>query len=389
MDVEAFPTTDIYAYHTAESELLERLVYGNLGSGSEIEQLLLQQRVPCTYFLEAYSPAWTDETLADAARFFKKDFTELGLHCHAFSLTREFQEELGLKPGWFLEPAAFSTVLRHGKQRLEAASGERLMSYRSGRLDVYPDMEQALADAGFLIDSSLANGRDAYYYTQRSSEVGNGIQRWGSLIEVPVTTYRARDRTLLLDFNGSSFEEICFVVTRALELGLPTVTLLMHSWSLSDIREEPLLAKGFHYAKSSALREKLVRILDFLHQLPSVDLSTLRETVARFSPEAAMPSFPTALLELDSSPFGVLAWQDGDGVIGRCVLSESPFSGSPEFAFYFMIRGERVATRWYEPTAEARFALPEGTSASDVEIRGFVREQKSPGQPMMKVARLA
>jgi hypothetical protein len=170
------------------------------------------------------------------------------------------------------------------------------------------------------------------------------MQRWGQLMEVPVTTYRAGHRSRLFDFNGSSFEEICFVVTRALELGLPSITLLMHSWSLSDVREEPLLAKGFHYATSPALCEKLLRILDFLHGLPSLELSTLRETVARVPTEAVVPSFPTALFELDPAPFAVLAWQDGASVVGRCVLVEQPFSGSPEFAFYFMIRGERVAT---------------------------------------------
>lgn len=388
IDVEAFPPADAYAYHTASADLIRGLIYADMGHGSDIERLLLRQQIPCTFFLETFSPAWPKPSaVAEAARFFKRGFTELGLHCHAFSLPDELREELELDADWFMEPKAVGSILRRGKLELEAAIGNTVRSYRSGRLDIYPGHEGFVAEAGFTIDSSLADGRSGYYYSERSSRVGNALHRRGSLIEIPVSTYRTQRGSQLLDFNGSSFEELCFVVVRALELGETSLTMLMHSWSLSDVQEQPLLSKGFHYQSSPTLHEKLERLLDFLCSLGSVKLSTLGETAQASLDPPTLPSFFPELLEFDPSPLQVVAWRDGDSVVGRCDAAKQ-IAVEPEFAFYLMVNGSKVAERWYRRLPTASFPLPQIDELSAVEIIGFVRDSQNPGQPQSKRVRL-
>jgi hypothetical protein len=390
VDVEAFPVTDEYAYHTAAPDPIRALIYSDFGAGSDLEHFLLRERVPSTYFLEAYSSAWpTDSAVADAARFFKRDFTELGLHCHAFSLPRPRLEALGLEQGWFLQPQQLAACLRDGKSRLQAATGDVISTYRSGRLDFYPQLDSAAAEAGFRIDSSLADGHSINYYTELAQPIGNDVHVRNGIIEVPVTAYRVRERSRVLDFNGSSFEEMCFVIVRALELGLPNVTMLMHSWSLSDVQELPLLAKGFHHKRSSAACQKLQHLLDFLDDLECVELSTIQSTVEQRSNMGEQARFGSADFELEPPPLQLLIQHEADLVTARVILNAQPFSGAPEYAFYLVVRGERIATRWYEQRANATFSLPAGTAPSTVEVVAFVRDNQNPGKPIVKSVALS
>ncbi len=85
-----------------------------------------------------------------AVRFFERPFTEIGLHCHAFSLTDNDKEQFGLKPGWFNDPGKLGLVLDSGKTRMEKAMNLQdrfVKAYRAGRLDVYPGMMQAVKGA--------------------------------------------------------------------------------------------------------------------------------------------------------------------------------------------------------------------------------------------------
>lgn len=385
MDVEAFPVADIHGYHTATCQLIDRLIFSDFGFGSDIDALLHQNKIPCTYFLEPYLSVWSDSTrFAEAVNFFSRPWSEIGLHCHAFSLPQTMLEAFGLKPGWCCDSAALERVLRDGRQRITGVSGEKVEAYRAGRLDIYPDFEKAVGNAGFSIDSSFAEGRDAWHFNFSPKNLNNGVQRYGDLVEIPVTAYRTHGKPGILDFNGSSFEEVCFVVTRALEIGLPAVTMLMHSWSLSSLHEYPCLAKGFHYASSPLWREKLMRILDFLHDLKQVRLATLGETAAlgkkMFTRSSASDIvFPPPALCL-------LARREGRKVMGKCVLADTGQFKSPEFAFYLLVNGKKRAERWYEKSAEASFPWPKQVTLHDVALQGFVREADDPeGTSMLYV----
>lgn len=389
MDVEAFPLTDAYSYHTASDQLINRLIYSDFGNGSVIEKLFHENNIPCTYFLETYSSAWENKNqIKHAACFFKQEFSDVGLHCHAFSIPQNLREEIGLDHGWFLRQEDITKALVFGKSIIDEAIGSVSIVYRSGRLDIYQNMETAIGNAGFTIDSSLVDGYDAFYFANRSCDVGNSLHRRSNILEIPITSYRARDNLRLLDFNSSSFEEMCFVIVRALELGLSTITMLMHSWSLSNVYEFSGLAKGFHYSNSKKLEYKFLRFLEFLHKLDCVNLATLRDTAAVLSPKSDAIGYSSTKFDFNPPPLRVFAWKEGDSILGRCELSGDLLLKNVEFAFYLLVEGERQALRWYEKSPEVRFASPRNIPDKSISIRGFVRDIADSEPKFNKVASL-
>jgi hypothetical protein len=163
MDVEAFPVNDATAYHTAQARHIECLIYSDFGAGSDIEKTLHANRVPYTAFFESYSPVWTsDAAFNAAARFFLKPFSEVGLHCHAFSIAEPIAKNLRLFPGWVRRPTKFAEVLLWGKRRLENALAAPVTSWRNGSFDIYPHMTDSLALSGLSVDSSLSDTPPPY-----------------------------------------------------------------------------------------------------------------------------------------------------------------------------------------------------------------------------------
>jgi hypothetical protein len=378
MDVEAFPVGDAYAYHTASTQLVERLIYGDFGLGSDIERLLHANAVPCTYFFEAFSPVWggDESRFGDAARFFARPFSEVGLHCHTFSIPKSLCAQLGLSAGWVLQVDKLAKALTWGKRRLESAIGRMVAAYRSGRLDIYPHMNDALAMAGILIDSSRVDGRTMHYYCNDSAAIGNGAHRTSAgVLGIPLTSYRVNDRARVLDINGSSFEDLCAVVVHALELRLPMLTMLMHSWSFSSAHEYPGLGKRFHYASSPAMYEKFLRFLDFLRQLPQVRLATLSETVINRKEAELTQFFDAAAMNLTPPPLVVELSYHDDAVQATAKLRDGFFPGSVQFAFYLLVAGEKAQVVPYSQKPAVRFKRPTGTSGKLVQVRAFVREK--------------
>ena len=374
MDVEAFPVGDIHSYHTASCQLIDRLIFSEFGSGSDIDALMHQNQLPCTYFLEPYLSLWNNNSrFAEAVNFFLRPWSEIGLHCHTFSLPPSLLDALDLKPGWCSDSTSLTRVLNKGAQRITAVTGEKVAAYRAGRLELYPGFEKAVAAAGFSIDSSFAEGRDTYHFGSPPKNLNNGIQRCNGFIEIPVTAFRtSQQHARLLDFNTASFEEICFIVTKALEIGLPAVTMLMHSWSFSSVHEYPGLGKGFHYASSPLWHEKLLRVLDFLSSLNQVSFATLTETAALGETIFTRSSsnemiFPPPVLRLH-------AWRKGRQVMGQSTLLDERQFNHPEYAFYLLVKGKTYAKRWYEKSAEVSFPWPDGVSIHDVALQAFVRE---------------
>lgn len=74
----------------------------------------------------------------------------------------------------------------------------------------------------------------------------------------------------------------------------------------------------------------------------------------------------------------VMAWREGDELVGRIAVPWKWSAAQVEFAFYLQIANEKKEVRWYEDSPTTRFAWPAGADPDAVSIKGFVREVGNP-----------
>ncbi|NQT51561.1 hypothetical protein HQ576_05905 [bacterium] len=171
------------------------------------------------------------------------------------------------------------------------------VAHRAGGLWLNESMLEALAEAGIPLDASVAAGLLPY-------EVGEGVsapsvpRRLGSIVEVPVTTFRqvplGRWTPMRhFDINADTLSELCFVVDRAVEQGVTAVSLLMHSFSFVGRN-----ADSTRFWPAAADLAKFERFLDYVAARDDVEVVTLRELAERVGDEPSLldgPDFaPTA-----------------------------------------------------------------------------------------------
>jgi hypothetical protein len=153
--------------------------------------------------------------------------------------------------------------------------------------------------------------------------------------------------------------------------------MLMHSWSFSAIYEDSGLKKGFHYAGDPAMHEKFLYFLDFLRQIPQVELSTLRDTAALLKNEGATRYYDTRLFTFEdaASPLSVRVSCDENVVVAKAAANKNIFQGEVEYAFYLLVNGQKTEVKWYTATGEACFSLPKDGA---IKITAFAREKANP-----------
>lgn len=376
MDVEAFGFDDYYSSHTADGDIVEKLFYSNFGDGSNIQKLLFDRQIPCTYFIEPYTNNWkSSEAFKRAIDFYSNDFSEIGLHCHAFSLPENIAKELQLDLGWAFLPDKYAEVLHYGKKKIELALGRgtSITSFRSGRLDIYPESEYALKQAGFLIDSSLIDGVNEFHYQERTESVGNGLFVDKGITQIPITSFRVGKRTTSLNFNSSSFESICEIIYQAIQDGLPCLTMLSHSWSFSKVVESALTGKKIHVDSDPSLIEKFNRLVEFVEKVPNIEFCTLNETAKRLEKRASVCQ-PASNLNTKPELLSVQVQNFGDEIVAKCFPLTSRIEGEIEFAFYLMSGNEKVAIRMYSNQDKVCFVLPSDLNNTDeLIVRAYIR----------------
>lgn len=390
MDVEAIPSNDAHSVQTSQAHLIEHMIYGDFGNGSVIKRLFHQNKIPCTYFFEPYQTTWDDKkSFKNALHFFDTPYSEIGLHCHAFSLPNKLRTKLSIcTPDWFLDTRSLSKVFKQGKKKIEEVLGDNINSFRSGRLDSYPNMEQAILDAGMLIDSSYISTRQASFSYSPAPTIPNFICNHKETVEIPITGYLSNGNIKALDFNNSSFEEICYIIYRALELNIPTITMLMHSWSFNLTTESSLLHKRFHVGENRELQNKFKYLVEFLRAISQVTLSTLTQTVETCTIPASnynlkeLKERPDAF-QLNLAPLQVFATSSKNRITAQCIPNLEKFTSEIEFAYYLLADNKRIETIWYTSNDTVTFQtqLPiEG----HIEVTGFVREKSTPDNKYSK-----
>ncbi|VVS92357.1 asparagine synthase-related protein [Desulfoluna spongiiphila] len=380
MDVEAFGIDDPYAVQTANEYLLEKLVYGDFGEGSIIQSLFHSNQIPCTYFIEPFLSVWKNrQDFAEAIRFFGSEYSEIGLHCHAFSLQDEIKKHLEIDcKDWFLYPAMWSKILCFGKTTIERELKRSINAFRTGRLDIYPEMGMALKEAGFTIDSSYADRVPAYAYAQGFCTGNNAISN-ESITHIPITCYSVQERKKLLDFNSSSFDEICFSVFKALELGIPSVAMLLHSWSFNCTEQHNTLYKVIHSGTSKELVNKFYHIVDFINNSKNINITTVSDNkvVQRLSTQSF--SKVEDVFELYPPPLKVEAYLEANTIWVHCIPNRDKFNGQLEYAYYLLFDDVRVETIWYTRKDTMCFQT-QPQSGKIIEVIGFVREIDVPAK---------
>jgi hypothetical protein len=215
-------------------------------------------------------PVARDPRSADVLRALRESHTcEIGAHHHAWETPPSTPEDLERhRYALELDPARFDAQLAALTEAIEAAVGERPVSYRSGRFGFAASHVSSLEKAGYLVDSSVSplfyeahkGGPDfadapltPYYlaYDQATRPGSSGV------LELPLSTalHRRLPRALELAWarapkpyltkrvlrklgvarvqwlrpSYSSLDDMCALARRLAGDGVPLLNLIFHS----------------------------------------------------------------------------------------------------------------------------------------------------------------
>lgn len=194
--------------------------------------LLESHQVRGTFFLNVYEVAkHGDEVVRRVARAIHGRGHDLELHTHP----RPMYPPYGMSQASFDEQVE---ILERGVALIEQWTGKRVVAHRAGAFLANGDTLRAVAAVGLAADCSLAPGSHDSVPLIKELGASNLVQRIGGVWEIPVTFYEQvrigpwRSRRIL-DIEASSLDEIKRVTRVAIRQGLPTVCILMHSFSFT------------------------------------------------------------------------------------------------------------------------------------------------------------
>lgn len=256
---------------------------GNHGIG-RIMDLLDSHQVRGTFFLNVYEAAkYGEEAMSRAARAIHSRGHDLELHTHPRPMYRPY----GMSHAPFEEQVE---ILKQGIALLEGWTGKRAVAHRAGAFLANGDTLRALAATGLVADCSLAAGsRDA---APLVDELGasNAVQRVGGVLEIPVTYYEQlrigpwRSRRIL-DIEASSLAEIKRVTRLAIRQGLPTVCILMHSFSFTRAgRPDERVIRRFSALLGWLRRQADIQVATVEETCPRLPAASARESTGRPAP---------------------------------------------------------------------------------------------------------
>lgn len=197
-----------------------------------IMDVLEKHQARGTFFFNAYEVGKHGEAdIARAARLIHSRGHDLELHTHPQPMYPFY----GISHAPLDDQAA---ILAKGMALIEGWTGKKVVAHRAGAFSANKDTLQAAALAGLLADSSLSPGSRVDVPLVRQVGVSNGLSCIDGILEIPLTSFeqvrvgRWCSRRAL-DIEGCSLSEIKYVARWAARHGLPTLCILMHSFSLS------------------------------------------------------------------------------------------------------------------------------------------------------------
>ena len=217
------PAVDIFGHIPGHPETL----------GIElIMDVLEEHQAKGTFFFNAYEAGKHDEAeIARAASIIHSRGHDLELHTHPRPMF----------PFYGISQASLdgqAKILEKGMSLIEEWTGKKVVAHRAGAFSANMDTLQAAASVGLLADSSLSPGSRVDVPLVRQMGVSNGLSRMLGIWEIPLTSFEQIRvgqwySRRALDIEGCSLPEIKHVTRWAAAHGLPTLCILMHSFSLS------------------------------------------------------------------------------------------------------------------------------------------------------------
>lgn len=295
MDVEGFPSRDMYSVHSSKADYVDNLIFCeqnqswferflSKNSKNSVYQFINKENLPFTYFVEIYSSIFKNEKqIKEVLNFFNMPFAEVGLHCHPFSLSREWFQGGKVSLDSFLSLRDYKNILLWGRDRIIEATGREPISYRSGSFWAYPALFQALNETGFKIDSSLFH-RNQLDYSGYSRDIENKVQFINGVLEIPVTTFynlNNASKANRFDFNSMQFEEKLQLLSQSVINNSGICNILFHSWSFSQIEIDTNTQKLTHQNISKSLVDEFKWLVEFIQSSPRMEFKLCRDILSQ------------------------------------------------------------------------------------------------------------
>ena len=231
----------VYVLFTCDVESLrdgdpERDIWGKIGDEyhgiTRMMDIFEQYGRKLTFFVNVYEVGdYGEEEMREICRAIVDRGHDIQLHTHPSSLFPEYPT---------MQSADYEKqkeILLLGKQLLSDLSGSQIIAHRAGGFWADYNTLSALRDTGFRLDSSMNHawpscGLNTPVLTINRARVAHGI------LEIPVTVYAELHfdklrRLRHLDVESSSFAEFEKVFDAAVEYNIPTVVVMLHSFSFT------------------------------------------------------------------------------------------------------------------------------------------------------------
>lgn len=233
--------------------------------------LLDAHKIQGTFFTEGLLASLAPEAVVEVAR----RGHEVGCHSLAHeSHGGRYRVDETIPPPRAPEgKAAKEAVIRKAKDMLEELVGVPIRSFRAPFLHIDSAGSEAVADAGFVIDSSLQNHLFGYLSAPAHLDPGNPLSRTRvngpphRLIEIPVSVdprprLRSRHPYPSVD-QGVQTRSVLqrIIAASALAGAAPTLVLLVHPWEFVEGFSNP-----FGQKHGTARAERFEHLLECLRQ---------------------------------------------------------------------------------------------------------------------------
>jgi peptidoglycan/xylan/chitin deacetylase (PgdA/CDA1 family) len=212
-------------------------IYGEHGAEefgvARIMDISEKYNAKATFFVDVYMHQhYGKEPVGDLCRNIARRGHDVQLHAHLSWLPGSKSDFL-----YDYSRERQSELLKEGKELIGEWTGQAPVAFRAGSYSANLDTIRALAENGFLADSSYFARRHSCPLSQQlHHQYANKRFRIGEIMEVPVTTYWLLDKgpyrkLSKLDFNACSLAELRDVVPKLIHGGIRTVVLFLHSFS--------------------------------------------------------------------------------------------------------------------------------------------------------------
>lgn len=212
-------------------------IWGRVSSGTEmfgIEKIMSifeSYDVRATFFVNPYEVAINGrDGIAKAAKVIHSRGHDVELHTHPLPMYGYY--------GMSGAPLDVQRkILSKGISLIEGWTRRRPNAHRAGAFAANADTLKACSQLGLLADCSLSPGSKVPVPLLEQLGYSNVVMRIEGLVEIPVTYYLQMRWGLwrprrILDIEGSSLPELKKVTQWGVANEIPTVTVLMHSFSL-------------------------------------------------------------------------------------------------------------------------------------------------------------